>query len=126
MKVIESDAEKFTRMEMHKYLLGLGIYPNTACYQSLVECVWEAVNRSCIVGCISDIYESVAQKIKKTPSAVERGLRCGIRKCINENRMDVINDYFGYPVYSKKFALRNGEIISLLASKINEDLGIKE
>ena len=126
MKFLEIEAEKFTRLDMHKYLLGLGIYPNTVCYQSLVECVWEAVNRNCIVGCISDIYASVAQKINKTPSAVERGLRSGIQKCISENRMEIINEYFGYHVYDKKFTLRNGEIISLLAFKINEELESRE
>lgn len=116
-----AEKESFAREEMHRYLLGLGIYPNTACYQALIECVIEAMEKDCLVGCVSEIYNIVGRRCNKSASAIERGLRCGLSKCMSEDRMPVINDYFCYSVYNKKYSLRNGEVISLFASKINED-----
>lgn len=119
MNLLEFD--KFARTELNKYMLGLGIYPNAVCYQSLIECVMEAAYTKELAGRLCEIYIKVARKLGKTPSAIERGVRCGLNKCMTENRMDTLNEYFGYYVYRRNLSLRNGEVISLLASKITED-----
>lgn len=119
MKKVEFD--KFARSELHRYLLGMGIYPNTSCYCSLTECVIEAAGMDEVAGRMREIYESAAKKMNKSAMAVERGLRVSLQKCMEEKRMTTLNDYFGFNVYRPNFGLKNSEIISLLAFKLRDD-----
>ena len=38
-----------------------------------------------------------------------------------KGRMKKLNEYFGYEVYSEKYPIRSGELISILATKMLDD-----
>ena len=113
--------DNFVRKKMQYYLIGLGIYPNTTGYYSIIECVSAAVEKDSLAGKINSIYAEVAFRINKSVTAIERGIRFGVNKSISDNRMSEINNYFGYQVYSVNYPLRNGEFIGLFAKKVLDD-----
>ncbi len=115
------ELEEFTRKQMHRCLTSIGIYPNTEGYRHLTDCVSMATSYGGKKVAICKLYEDEAKNTNKKPCAVERAIRHSIGKGVEEGRFSVLNDIFGYQVYSEKYPLRSGELISLLASKILSD-----
>ncbi len=118
---MHDDLRAFVNKSMSVYLIGMGIYPNTVSFSHLTESVYIAASHGVNGISICKLYSEVGKTVRKSGVAVERAIRNVINKCINEGRMNKLNEYFGYTVYSEKYPIRSGELICLLATKILED-----
>lgn len=121
---MKPELKLYAKKVMHNYLIGLGIYPNSSGYASIVEAVASAAERGVTGLQMIDIYKTTAQTLNKSVSAVERCIRTAFMKSNTENRLVRLNDYFGMPIYSEKYPPRSGELICLFAFKINNEFSI--
>lgn len=64
------------------------------------------------------LYPMIAKKYTTTPSNVERAIRHAIEVAWDRGDVNVLNDYFGYSVSSKKGNPTNSEFIALVVDSI--------
>ena len=64
------------------------------------------------------LYPSISEKYKTTPSKVERAIRHAIEVAWNRGRIDNINNILGVRAYIGAEKPTNGEFIALVADKM--------
>ena len=64
------------------------------------------------------LYPSIAEKFRTTPSKVERAIRHAIEVAWNRGRIESINAIFGSRIYLGAEKPTNSEFIALVADKL--------
>lgn len=121
---MEDDFKTFVTKNLSVLFICMGIYPNSAGWSHLMDAVYLAAKRGVYGISVCRLYAEVGKAVHKSGVAVERAIRNAISKCENEGRMKKLNDYFGYEVYSEKYPIRSGELISILATKMLDDYSV--
>lgn len=97
----------------------IGVPAHIKGYQYLRTSIIMAVNDMDILNSITkQLYPSIAQIHKTTPSRVERAIRHAIEVAWGRGKMDTIDELFGYTVSAGKGKPTNSEFIALIADKI--------
>lgn len=118
---MEDDFKTYVTKNLSVLFICMGIYPNSAGWSHLMDAVYLAAKRGVYGISVCRLYAEVGKAVHKSGVAVERAIRNAISKCENEGRMKKLNEYFGYEVYSEKYPIRSGELISILATKMLDD-----
>lgn len=112
-------------MLVKTYLNQLGIYMISGGHNEILECVLLVIQhkRTCkgkvIIG---DIYKKASIELHKSADAIDKCIRHCIKKCINENRIGILNTICGRTVYIDWIGITNSDFIGLLADKVEEDI----
>ena len=97
----------------------IGVPAHIKGYQYLRSAIIMAVNDMDILNSITkQLYPSIANLHKTTPSRVERAIRHAIEVAWGRGKVEVIDDLFGYTINAGKGKPTNSEFIALIADKI--------
>lgn len=111
-------SEQAVRSEMSRYLLGMGIYPNINGFENLINSVIVIVESGNTFHTIGQVFEVAGKRCHTTASAVERSIRTLIFRCEAEHRLEKLNEYFGYEVYSGNYPISASELVYIFATKL--------
>lgn len=105
-------------------LLSLGMPPHLKGYQYLKEAIKMVIAEPMLIYSITKrLYPGIAYKFDVTPTKVELAIRHTIEVAWQRNKMENAPKLFGCEVFSKNSRPTNGELIALVADKINIDMG---
>jgi len=104
-------------------LLALGMPPHLKGYPYLREAIKMAIQDSTYIYNITKrLYPDVAKKFNVTTTKVELAIRHTIEVAWQRGKMSSAEKIFGCPVFTKNSRPTNGELIALVADKINMEL----
>ena len=99
--------------------ISIGIPPHIKGYAYLREGIKMTIDNPYIINSVTkELYPSIADKFKTTPSKVERAIRHAIEVAWNRGRIDAINAIFGARIYLGHEKPTNSEFIALVADKL--------
>lgn len=105
--------------KISEIFISIGIPPHIKGYSYLREAIKITVERPYVINSVTkELYPSVAETYKTTPSKVERAIRHAIEVAWNRGRIDAINAIFGTRVYLGTEKPTNSEFIALVADKL--------
>ncbi len=97
----------------------VGVPAHIKGYKFIKESLLLAVKRDDAIHSITkNLYPTLAEKFKTTPSKVERGIRHAIEVAWNRGEVKVYDKIFGYTVNSNKGKPTNSEFIAMLADRL--------
>jgi two-component system response regulator (stage 0 sporulation protein A) len=67
------------------------------------------------------LYPGIAEPFQTSPSKVERAIRHAIEVAWSRGKIENINNFLGYNIYTNKDKPTNGEFIALMADKLIMD-----
>lgn len=121
-KMREHDLEIVVTNMIHE----IGVPAHIKGYQYLRDSITMAVEDMDILNSITkQLYPSIAQLHKTTPSRVERAIRHAIEVAWGRGKMDTIDELFGYTVSAGKGKPTNSEFIALISDKIRLEAKMK-
>ena len=102
--------------------LTIGIPAHIKGFQYLRKAVKMVMQKPTMMSAITkELYPGVALAFDTSASKVERAIRHAIEIAWNREKIDNINQIFGYNIYSKNDKPTNGEFIALVADKLSVD-----
>ena len=105
--------------KISEIFISIGIPPHIKGYQYLREGIRLTIERPYIINSVTkELYPSIAETFKTTPSKVERAIRHAIEVAWNRGRIDAINAIFGARIYLGAEKPTNSEFIALVADKL--------
>jgi two-component system response regulator (stage 0 sporulation protein A) len=106
-------------VEVTNIIHEIGIPAHIKGYLYLREAILMVVNRvDLLSGVTKELYPSIAQKFKTTPSRVERAIRHAIEVAWARGNVDVINSIFGHTVNRERGKPTNSEFIAMVADRL--------
>ena len=97
----------------------IGVPAHIKGYHYLRDAIMMSVNDTEMLNSITkQLYPTIAQRHKTTPSRVERAIRHAIEVAWSRGKMDTIDALFGYTVHNGKGKPTNSEFVALIADKI--------
>ncbi|MBX5466551.1 MAG: sporulation transcription factor Spo0A [Firmicutes bacterium] len=106
-------------VEVTNIIHEIGIPAHIKGYLYLREAILMVVNRvDLLSGVTKELYPSIAQKFKTTPSRVERAIRHAIEVAWARGNVEVINSIFGHTVNRERGKPTNSEFIAMVADRL--------
>jgi len=103
--------------------LSIGIPPNIKGYYFLREAIKMVVNDPELISAITKkLYPRIAVPHGTSASRVERAIRHAIDVAWSRGRIENINSFLGYKIYTSNDKPTNGEFIALMADKLLIDI----
>ena len=100
-------------------LHDVGVPANIQGYNYVRTAIVLAIKNGDVLNRVTkELYPSVAQIHKTTPSRVERSIRHAIETAWDRGDIEVLASYFGYAVHGKKKKPTNSEFIALISDRI--------
>jgi two-component system response regulator (stage 0 sporulation protein A) len=113
-QVTRSLDEKITNI-----FLVIGIPAHIRGYHFLREAIRMVYSDSNLINKITkELYPGIAARFDTSASKVERAIRHAIEVAWTRGKIDNINQFFGYNIYTKNDKPTNGEFIALVADKL--------
>lgn len=107
-------SERITTM-----FLSIGIAPHIKGYRYLRQAIQMAVKDPALIdGITKKLYPKIALHYDTTPSKVERAIRHAIEVAWSRGKIENINKFIGYDIYTSKDKPTNGEFIALIVDKL--------
>ncbi len=107
-------SERITTM-----FLSIGIAPHIKGYRYLRHAIQLAVLDPNLIDRITKkLYPKIAAQYDTTPSKVERAIRHAIEVAWSRGKVENINKFIGYDIYTSKDKPTNGEFIALIVDKL--------
>jgi len=105
--------------------LSIGIPANIKGYQFLRKAIKMAVNNPELINFITKrLYPGVAAHFDTSGSKVERAIRHALEVAWSRGRIENINKFIGYDIYTSNDKPTNGEFIALMADKLLLERGV--
>lgn len=105
--------------KISEIFISIGIPPHIKGYSYLREGIKMTINNPYIINSVTkQLYPSIAEEFKTTPSKVERAIRHAIEVAWNRGRIEAINAIFGARIYLGTEKPTNSEFIALVADKL--------
>lgn len=99
--------------------LSIGIAPHIKGYRYLRKAIQMAVREPALIdGITKKLYPKIAKHYDTTPSKVERAIRHAIEIAWSRGKIENINKFIGYDIYTSKDKPTNGEFIALIVDKL--------
>ncbi len=99
--------------------LSIGIAPHIKGYRYLRQAIQMAVLEPALIdGITKKLYPKIAKHYDTTPSKVERAIRHAIEVAWSRGKIENINKFIGYDIYTSKDKPTNGEFIALIVDKL--------
>lgn len=97
----------------------MGVPAHIKGYHYLRDAILMVVNQVNLLGAITkELYPSIAEKYKTTPSRVERAIRHAIELAWDRGNVEMMNKYFGYTINLERGKPTNSEFIAMVADKL--------
>ncbi|MFZ5591585.1 MAG: sporulation transcription factor Spo0A [Bacillota bacterium] len=97
----------------------MGVPAHIKGYHYLRDAILMVVNQVSLLGAITkELYPSIAEKYKTTPSRVERAIRHAIELAWDRGNVEMMNKYFGYTINLERGKPTNSEFIAMVADKL--------
>ena len=123
MKTSDKIEEKLLEAKISEILHKIGIPAHISGYRHIIEAILMVVYDKNRMTKINDlIYQEIANKNKKSKSAVERAMRRAIEIAWERGNLDYINEIFGYTINPQKGKPTNKEFIAMIANKITMEM----
>jgi two-component system response regulator (stage 0 sporulation protein A) len=123
MKTSDKIEEKMLEAKISEILHKIGIPAHISGYRHIIEAILMVVYDKNRMTKINDlIYQEIANKNKKSKSAVERAMRRAIEIAWERGNLDYINEIFGYTINPQKGKPTNKEFIAMIANKITMEM----
>ncbi|MDR0957856.1 MAG: sporulation transcription factor Spo0A [Clostridiales bacterium] len=101
----------------------IGVPAHIRGYHYMREAIIMAVNDLDVLNYITkELYPTIAQRAKTTPSRVERAIRHAIEVAWSRGQVDAIDKIFGYTISTHKGKPTNSEFIALIADRLRLEL----
>ena len=105
--------------KISEIFIAIGIPPHIKGYAYLREGIKMTIHNPYIINSVTkQLYPSIAEKFRTTPSKVERAIRHAIEVAWNRGRIESINAIFGSRIYLGAEKPTNSEFIALVADKL--------
>lgn len=102
--------------------LSIGIPAHIKGYHFLREAIKMVVKNPDLINSITKkLYPGIAEPFETSPSKVERAIRHAIEVAWSRGKIENINAFLGYNIYTNKDKPTNGEFIALMADKLIMD-----
>ena len=97
----------------------VGVPAHIKGYHYLRDAIAMVVENMELLGAVTkELYPSIAELNRTTPSRVERAIRHAIEVAWNRGKIETINALFGYTVQTDKGKPTNSEFIAIIADKL--------
>lgn len=111
--------ERNLDLEVTRIIHEIGIPAHIKGYHYLREAIVMVYHRVELLGSVTkELYPTVAQKYKTTPSRVERAIRHAIEVAWSRGNLDAIHRLFGHTVNQVRGKPTNSEFIAMVADKL--------
>ncbi|MGE5496422.1 MAG: sporulation transcription factor Spo0A [Burkholderiales bacterium] len=102
--------------------LSIGIPAHIKGYHFLREAIKMVVKQPELINSITKkLYPGIAEPFETSPSKVERAIRHAIEVAWSRGKIENINQFLGYNIYTNNDKPTNGEFIALMADKLIMD-----
>ncbi len=97
----------------------VGVPAHIKGYHYLRDAIALVVDNMELLGAVTkELYPTIAEKNRTTPSRVERAIRHAIEVAWNRGKLETINALFGYTIQNDKGKPTNSEFIAIIADKL--------
>ena len=97
----------------------IGIPAHIKGYHYLRDAIALVVENMELLGAVTkELYPTIAERNRTTPSRVERAIRHAIEVAWNRGKLETINALFGYTIQNDKGKPTNSEFIAIIADKL--------
>ncbi|MBT3318484.1 MAG: sporulation transcription factor Spo0A [Clostridia bacterium] len=104
--------------------LSIGIAPHIKGYRYLRRAIAMAVSDPQLIdGITKKLYPKIAVQYDTTASKVERAIRHAIEIAWSRGKIENINRFIGFDIYTNKDKPTNGEFIALIVDKLRLEYG---
>ena len=111
--------------EITNIMHDIGVPAHIRGHQYLREAIVLSVHNQELLGAVTkNLYPSVADTYKTTPSRVERAIRHAIEVAWSRGRLDTLQNVFGYTINVTKGKPTNSEFIAMIADKMKLEMKI--
>ena len=112
----------FVKEQAETYLRMLGIGIKAMGYEYLkTSIIFACQDKQLLTNITTKLYIKVAEQFGVNSKSVERNIRTVVDSAYQVGDLLEINSIYGKIVYKNDFKLSNGELISLIATKIQYD-----
>ena len=119
--VIRSSVEENESLEVAitNIIHEVGVPAHIKGYHYLRDAIALVVENMELLGAVTkELYPTIAQRNRTTPSRVERAIRHAIEVAWNRGKIETINALFGYTIQNDKGKPTNSEFIAIIADKL--------
>ena len=97
----------------------VGVPAHIKGYHYLRDAIALVVDNMELLGAVTkELYPTIAERNRTTPSRVERAIRHAIEVAWNRGKLETINALFGYTIQNDKGKPTNSEFIAIIADKL--------
>ncbi|MCG9968209.1 sporulation transcription factor Spo0A [Pelotomaculum terephthalicicum JT] len=97
----------------------MGIPAHVKGYHYLREAIIMAYHNTSLLGALTkELYPTIAEKFKSTPSKVERAIRTSIQLACDRGNIEMIRKTFRYTMNIDRGKPTNGQFISVIADRL--------
>lgn len=116
-KIFSIDGE--LEMTVTSILHQIGVPAHIKGYHYLRTSIIMGVKQPDIINAVTkQLYPSVAEQYKTTPSRVERAIRHAIEVAWDRGDVDVLDSYFGYTIHNSRGKPTNSEFIAMISDRL--------
>ena len=119
--VIRSSSEELEPLEVAitNIIHEVGVPAHIKGYHYLRDAIALVVENMELLGAVTkELYPTIAERNRTTPSRVERAIRHAIEVAWNRGKLETINALFGYTIQNDKGKPTNSEFIAIIADKL--------
>ena len=119
--VIRTTGEEHESLEVAitNIIHEVGVPAHIKGYHYLRDAIALVVENMELLGAVTkELYPTIAERNRTTPSRVERAIRHAIEVAWNRGKIETINALFGYTIQNDKGKPTNSEFIAIIADKL--------
>ncbi|MBO5666013.1 MAG: sporulation transcription factor Spo0A [Firmicutes bacterium] len=119
--VIRTTGEEHESLEVAitNIIHEVGVPAHIKGYHYLRDAIALVVENMELLGAVTkELYPTIAERNRTTPSRVERAIRHAIEVAWNRGKIETINALFGYTIQNDKGKPTNSEFIAIIADKM--------
>lgn len=126
-RAMNIDITKSLEARITNIIHEIGVPAHIKGYLYLREAILMVIEDIELLGAVTkELYPSIAEKFKTTPSRVERAIRHAIEVAWTRGKVDTIENIFGYTVNTNKGKPTNSEFIAMVADKLRLEMEMME
>ncbi len=106
-------------LEVTNIIHQMGVPAHIKGYQYLRDAILMVIEKVSLLGAITkELYPTIAEKYRTTPSRVERAIRHAIELAWDRGNVEMMTKYFGYTINIQRGKPTNSEFIAMIADKL--------
>ena len=118
-RIATTDSKASLEMEITNIIHEIGVPAHIKGYFYIREAIYMVVHNVDLLSAVTkELYPTIANKYKTTPSRVERAIRHAIEVAWNRGCVETINNLFGYTITKDKGKPTNSEFIAMISDKL--------